>query len=165
MDFQVGDKVVHWTYGLGEIVELDEKVLAGRTTSYYVVRIGDMSIWVPINQDNGDSLRFPTPAGDFTRLFAILGSPGEPLSDDRLERKNQLQKKLRDGRVDSICEVVRDLTSANRIKKLSENDAAILQRAKNLLLSEWGISLSMPINQAEDALNSLLGGNDSQNSK
>ena len=28
--FQVGDQVIHWVYGLGEIVDLDEKVLAGR---------------------------------------------------------------------------------------------------------------------------------------
>ena len=86
MDFQVGDKVIHWTYGLGEIVELDEKVLSGRTTSYYVVRIGDMSIWVPVEQTNPDSLRPPTPANDFDQLFAILSSPGELLSEDRLER-------------------------------------------------------------------------------
>jgi RNA polymerase-interacting CarD/CdnL/TRCF family regulator len=157
MEFQVGDKVIHWTYGLGEIVELDEKVLAGQTTSYYVVRIADMSIWVPIDQVNGDSLRLPTPAHDFQRLFTILGSPGEPLSEDRLERKTQLQKKMRDGTLESICEVIRDLSFANNIKKLNENDAATLNRAKSLLLSEWGISLSVPMNQAEDALNSLLG--------
>ena len=165
MEYQVGDKVIHWTYGLGEIVELDEKVLAGQTTSYYVVRIGDMSIWVPVDQMNGDSLRLPTPAHDFDRLFAILGSPGEPLSDDRLERKTQLQKKMHDGRPESICEVVRDLSFANHTKKLNENDAAILYRAKSLLLSEWGISLSVPINQAEDALNSLLGENNSPKPK
>lgn len=165
MEYQVGDKVIHWTYGLGEIVELDEKVLAGRAVSYYVVKIGDMSIWVPIDQTNADSIRLPTPANDFDRLFAILSSPGEPLSDDRLERKTQLQKKMRDGTLESICEVVRDLSFANHTKKLNENDAAILFRAKSLLLSEWGISLSVPINQAEDALNLLLGENGSTKSK
>jgi len=157
MDFQVGDKVIHWTYGLGEIVELDEKVLSGRTTSYYVVRIGDMSIWVPVEQANPDSLRPPTPANDFDRLFTLLSSPGELLSEDRLERKTHLQKKMRDGTLESICEVIRDLSFANHIKKLNENDATILERAKGFLLSEWGISLDVPVNQAERALNQLLG--------
>ena len=90
MNFQVGDQVVHWTYGPGEVIQLDEKALSGQTELYYVVQIRDMTLFVPINDQAETSLRLPTPAVDFESLFTILKSPAEPLSADRWERKNQL---------------------------------------------------------------------------
>jgi RNA polymerase-interacting CarD/CdnL/TRCF family regulator len=128
--FQVGDKVIHWAYGLGEIIQLDEKELFGHTSKYYVVKIRDMTIWVPITDMGERCLRFLTPAGDFKMLFGILASPGEPLSADRLERKNQLMEQLKDGRLESICRVVRDLAFHKRMKKVNENDSSVLARAR-----------------------------------
>jgi CarD family transcriptional regulator len=156
--FQVGDKVIHWSYGLGEIIQLDEKVLFGRTSQYYVVKIRDMTIWVPINKMDDPCLRFLTPAEDFQKLFSILSSPGEPLSADRFERKNQLLDQLKDGTLESICRVVRDLAFHKRMKKINENDSSVLARAKRFLLDEWSVVLSVPIYQAESELSELLGG-------
>jgi len=62
VDFQVGEKVVHWNYGMGEILQLDEKLLAGQMTRCYVVRIRDLTIWVPILQ-KGDSVYDCRPPG------------------------------------------------------------------------------------------------------
>jgi RNA polymerase-interacting CarD/CdnL/TRCF family regulator len=39
ISFQVGDQVIHWVYGLGEIIHLVEKELSGKTDKYYVVQI------------------------------------------------------------------------------------------------------------------------------
>ena len=159
MNFQVGDQVVHWTYGPGEVIQLDEKVLSGQTESYYVVQVRDMTLFVPINDQGQTSLRLPTPAGEFEHLFAILKSPEEPLSGDRWERKNQLMTQMKDGRLESICQVIRDLVAFRRTKKLNDYDAAILERAQNFLLNEWQISLGIPRDQAQRELQSLLGEN------
>jgi len=39
MDFQVGDQVIHWTLGLGEVIGLEERSLSGESALYYLVRI------------------------------------------------------------------------------------------------------------------------------
>jgi RNA polymerase-interacting CarD/CdnL/TRCF family regulator len=117
MNFQVGDRVVHWTYGPGEVIQLDEKALSGRTEMYYVIQIRDMTLYVPISDDSQSSLRLPTPSGEFESLFTILKSPEEPLSGDRWERKNQLMEQMRNGRLESICRVIRDLVAFRRAKK------------------------------------------------
>ena len=96
MNFQVGDQIVHWVYGLGEIIQVDEKRLLRRTSQYYVVQIRDMTIWVPVGEGSDHSLRYPTPASDFEEIFSILSSPAQPLSDDRLVRKTQLGDQLND---------------------------------------------------------------------
>ena len=157
MDFQVGEKVVHWNYGMGEIVQLDEKLLAGQMTHCYVVRIRDLTIWVPIHQMGDSSLRLPTPRGEFNNLFAILSSPGELLSNDRLERRTQLIEKIRDGKLESICQVVRDLSFYRQAKKLNDHDKTILDRAQNFLLNEWRLALTVSLPDAERELNRLLG--------
>lgn len=158
MSFQVGDQVIHWAYGLGEIIQLDEKELFGRTGKYYVVRMRDITLWVPINETGERCLRYLTPAGDFQKLFGILASPGEPLSTDRLERKTQLTERLKDGTLESVCLVLRDLAFHKQIKKMNDNDSSILARARSFLLDEWCIVLSVPVQQAEHELKELLGG-------
>jgi CarD family transcriptional regulator len=157
MTFRVGDKVSHWAYGLGEIIQLDEKELFGRTSTYYVVRIRDITLWVPINEKGEGCLRFLTPAEEFQRLFRILASPGEPLSMDGLERKNQLTARLREGTLEAVCWVIRDLVFHQHVKKINDNEKSILARAKGVLLDEWCTVLSVPAQQAESELQDLLG--------
>jgi RNA polymerase-interacting CarD/CdnL/TRCF family regulator len=155
--FKIGDTVVHRAYGPGKITAVEEKTLSGEAQLYYVVQIKDMTLWVPVEENgNGSSLRKPTPAVEYEKLFDILKSDGRPLSTDRLERKNQLQGNMRSGDLEGICRVIRDLNTVNRVKKLNENDNALFQRAQNLLLSEWSISLDVPLPVAEHELNTLL---------
>ncbi|MBP1701732.1 MAG: CarD family transcriptional regulator [Chloroflexi bacterium] len=154
--YQVGDQVIHRTYGLGEIIQLDEKVLSGHIGQYYVVQIYDLTLWVPINDTGVGCLRNLTPAREFQKLFRILASPGEPLSPDRYERKTQLTERLKDGTLESICRVVRDLTLHKQIRKMNDNDSSNLDHAKALLLNEWSAALSVPFQQAEHELRQLL---------
>ena len=50
MPFQVGDQVIHWVYGPGEIIELDEKTLSGHADHYYVVKIRDLTFFKQTNK-------------------------------------------------------------------------------------------------------------------
>jgi RNA polymerase-interacting CarD/CdnL/TRCF family regulator len=127
-DFQVGEKVIHSNYGLGEVIQIDEKVLSDEPTRCYVVKVRDLKIWVPAGEKSTGSLRRPTPPSKFDRLFAILRSPGEPLSDNRFERKTQLSESLRNGKPEGICQVIRDLSYFGQSKKLNESDKTLLQR-------------------------------------
>ena len=154
--FKVGNIVVHWEYGLGEIIQLDEKVLSGRSGKYYVVQIRDLTLWVPREETSEHCLRFLTPARDFQKLFGILASPGEPLSPDRFMRKTQLSELLKDRTIESICRVIRDLVYYKRTKNINENDKSTLNHARNFLLNEWSVALSVPVQQAEDELMNLL---------
>ena len=156
MEFRVGEKVFHCNHGLGEIVKFDEKVLDGRKTRCYVVQIRDLTIWVPVESTDRSSLRLLTPRSEFKNLFTILSSEGKQLSGDRNERRMQLHEKMKDGRMESICLVIRDLSLHRRTKRMNDSDVAILTRARNFLLNEWAFSFSVPLAQAERELSKLL---------
>jgi len=157
MDYQVGDKVIHWNYGLGEIVQMDEKFIHERRMLCYVVRIRDLTIWVTADEPGKSSIRPPTPGSDFENLFAILRSPGEPLPIDWIERKTHILARMKDGELASICSVIRDLASHRRVKKLNEFDKSTLNRAQSFLLTEWMHSLAVSQVQANNELMQLLG--------
>ena len=156
MGFDIGDKVIHWTYGMGEVVNIEEKPINGIPTNCYVVHTSELTIWIPINDLQQQSLRIPTPPEEFDKMFAILSQPGETLPEDRILRKNQLMAQLKDGQLASICRVVRDLTNFKRSTKPNDQEKSILERAVNSLLTEWIYSLGVPLIQARQALTKLL---------
>ena len=157
MSFQIGDKVIHWAHGLGEIVDIEEKTVHGHQASCYVFRTSTLTIWIPIDDLPQHSLRSPTMPDDFGRLFTILTGPSEMLQEDRVMRKDQLMAQMRDGQLASICRVVRDLTHFKRSKKLNDQEKNILEQATNSLLTEWTYSLGLPLNQAQQEMMTLLG--------
>lgn len=156
MDFRVGDSVMHWTYGLGQVVGLEERVLSGKKNLYYVVKIRELTVWVPADGNLVNRLRPPTTPAGFKQLFAILASPGETLPDDRQERKVQLVDQLKDGRAETLCRVIRNLSAYQRVRPLNDNDQSLMKRTRDALIDEWGFALSILPAQAETELRHLL---------
>lgn len=157
VSFQVGDKLIHSAYGLGNIVEIEEKMVQDQATRCYVFRTNDLTIWIPINDLQKHSLRQPTPPAEFEKLAAILSSPGEALPEDRLERKEYLSAEIKGGRLDSICKVIRDLTHLKRSAKLNDQEKATLERAMKSLLTEWVYSMDVTPVEAQREIARLLG--------
>lgn len=156
MDFHEGDTVMHWTYGLGQIIRLEERDLFGAKALYYAVQIGDLTVWVPSDGELEHRLRRPTSKSGFEELFGILSNPGESLPDDRRERKTHLLVLLKDGSTQSLCRIISDLHSYRNGHTLNESDQSILKHARNALLGEWEFVLSMTPAQAEHELHNML---------
>jgi len=157
MNFQVGDKVIHCMYGLGEIVDFQEKVIQGIPQSCYVFEITNMQIWIAIEAHGQKTLRKPTRPEEFEKLSTILSGPPEPLPLDRVLRKNLLYGRLRDGQLASICGVVRDMFGYKRTNKLNDQEHSIMDRAVSSLLAEWTYSLGIPVQEARRSMDALLG--------
>jgi len=161
MRFHVGDRVVHWSHGLGEVVGVEERDLTGEKKTYYVVKIQELSVWVPNDEYLAKRLRAPTGRAAFDQLFAILGGQAHSLPEDRHERKVQLRKKLEGGSAEDTCRVIRDLTSFEKKRPLNLDDQGVLRRAEAALRDEWVYALSVAPADAQAELRRLLGRKDS----
>lgn len=156
MNYHEGDSVMHCTHGLGKIIQMEERTLYGPTMLYYAVQIGDMTVWVPSDDRLELRLRPPTRSGEFKHLLDILTGPGDPLPDDRHERKELLAEWLKDGRAESLCRVIRSLVRLRQVRSLNDSDQFVMKRAQHALVGEWSFSLSIPTAQAEIELQHLL---------
>jgi len=156
MRFDIGDKVIHSIHGLGEIVQIEEKIIHDLPTLCYIFQTGSLTIWIPVDDPQQHSLRLPAKPDEFVGLSEILSRPSNTLLEDRVLRKEQLMTLLRDGQLKSIFQVVRDLTGFKHSKKLNDQEKFILERATNSLLVEWAYALEITPNQAHQAMVTLL---------
>jgi RNA polymerase-interacting CarD/CdnL/TRCF family regulator len=156
MNFRVGDSVVHCTYGLGKVIQMEERALYGPTMWYYAVQIDDMTVWVPSDERLDTRLRRPTRGAEFQRLLDILAGPGDQLPAVRNERRLLLTGWLKDGRAESLCRVIRGLANFRQARSLNDYDQVLMKRAQRALIGEWVYSRSVSTAQAEQELFHLL---------
>jgi RNA polymerase-interacting CarD/CdnL/TRCF family regulator len=156
MDFQIGDKVIHSTYGLGVITRIEEKPIQNETCLCYVFQTDDLQLWIPVDKVDQHRLHPPMPAEEFKQLFAILKSPPARLDEDRGKRVKYLVERAREDDLVSLCQLVRDLSYFKRDNKLSEQERFILSRTEKTLLSEWSYAMNVSLGQAYRRLARLL---------
>jgi CarD family transcriptional regulator len=162
MNYAIGDTVVHWTHGLGTVVAIDQMNLAGITQQYYVVKVDLLKLWVPVEDANAGSIRFPTESIHFRMLFDILRMPGARLPEQYYRRKIELRERMQKRTLEGLCHVIRDLTDRSHHYRLNENDSAVLFRAEEHLLDEWVLSLGAERSHALRELEVLLRGNQAE---
>lgn len=162
MNYNIGDTIVHWTHGLGTVIAIDEMDLAGTTQQYYVVQVQQLKLWVPVEEANEGSIRFPTESGRFEGLFEILRLAGEPLPNQQYQRKIALRERMQKRTLEDLCHVIRDLSDRSRQHTLNQNDASVLFRAEEHLLDEWVLSLGAERTKALSELEVLLKGDISE---
>jgi RNA polymerase-interacting CarD/CdnL/TRCF family regulator len=154
--YKIGDTVIHWTYGSGKIVAVDDKGLPGQPCFYYVIEGHEQTLWVPVEESGRSSLHLPTSRSDFKLLINILRSQGEKMSNYRYQRQDQIDKRMKKASARDICLVIRDLTYRSRRVKLSNSDIRAIKLAQTHLLDEWELSLGTPREQARRELESIL---------
>lgn len=158
MKFKIGDVIVHWTYGLGTVVGIDQKDIGGIVQQFYIVEVGLLKIWVPVELVEVSAIRFPTESSQFKANLDILRTPGEILPEHQFQRKIELRDRMQQRTLGDLCHVIRDLTDRSRQHSLNQNDSSVLFRAEEHLLDEWVISLGAERSNALGELKEYLRG-------
>lgn len=155
--FEVGDKVVHPVYGVGHLVQIEEKQISEQgLRQYYKVILPRSTIWVPVEAQASIGLRLVTARSDLDQYRHLLKSRSVPLKHNHAQRHIELASRLKEGSFQVMCEVVRDLTVAGWQKPLGRSDVAILQKSRERLLQEWSASAGVSMAEATEEINTLL---------
>jgi len=156
MTFQIGDKVIHATHGIADIINVESKEVSGISSDYYVVQTRSLILWIPLINQIKSSLRLPTTRSGFASILEILRSHNAPLPENRNERKSHIHNRLTDGAIESVCGLIRDLSFCRKNKKLNDTETSIYKNAVVKLVDEWQYSMSVSQAQATRELNTLL---------
>lgn len=138
MEFRIGDQIIHTSYGPGIIIGIEEKRVADKSAQYYVVKTGELTLWVPLDATE-DRIRFPMSKAEFKAHVDVLRGPGAELPDFHRERLGVLAERMKARSLPEICLVIRDLAGRSKAHPLNNNDREVMDTARNLLLSEWEI--------------------------
>lgn len=157
MLFKVGDTVVHYAHGVGQVVEIEEKAFFDAPPrQYYVISIQNGTLWVPVEAQSGAGLRVLSKRGDFKSYRLSLKSQPVALDHDFRKRRSELAGRLKEGTFQVMCDIVRDLTALSWHKPLSEADAAFLRKIQENMCQEWAASNGISEADASKEIETLL---------
>ena len=157
VQFKTGDFVVHPVYGVGHIVQIEDRQFSEKgARPYYKVILSKLTLWIPVEAQASIGLRLVTARNDLDQYRNTLKSRPVSLKQNHGERHAELASRLKEGSFQVMCEVVRDLTVSGRQKSLGRSDAVILQKTRERLLQEWAASAGVSTTEASKEIDTLL---------
>jgi CarD family transcriptional regulator len=141
MTFSVGDKVVHPRYGPGHVVGLERWELRDGERTYYVIEIPDQALTVrlPVITANEVGIRSALAPSSLPLVLSTLRGKPHQLPDDYKERQEQIDEKVKTGKVMELAQVVRDLTWHGERAHLTKRDTDLLRQGQDLLAAEMAL--------------------------
>ena len=157
MEFRTGDDVVHPSYGVGNIVRLEERELAASGMRwYYVLAIGTSTVWMPMHADGSTTLRAVTRQQDLEQYRTVLSSQPTVLDRDFKKRHLALIERLTHSSFQVMCEIVRDLSALGWNRPMGETDMSLLKKVRDNLWREWAAAAGQSQSEAMQEVGALL---------
>lgn len=158
MGFEVGDNVIYPHHGAAVIISRDVREAFGETREYLNLKTahGDLSLSVPVDKVDEVGMRPPIDEDDVEDLFELLSKKDirEPANWSR--RFKNHQEKLKSGDIYQVAEVVRNLALREASKGLSAGEKTMLEKSRQILVSELSISMDVTEEEAMEAVSARL---------
>jgi len=155
--FEVGDWIVHDSYGVGEVVGIVEKVLDGHQETFFKVSTTDIEYWLPCETADAEHIRRIRSQKEFEQALKIISKPADVMSDPPSRHRQMINERWQDGSLTARAALIRDLHGMSDVKKLSYDEKRAYDKAENFFINEWVISNpSLSKNTAKKMLNDAL---------
>ncbi|WP_425362139.1 CarD family transcriptional regulator [Candidatus Tisiphia endosymbiont of Mystacides longicornis] len=153
-EFKVGERIVYPSHGVGEIVNVEQQIIAGADIRVYVISFPQdkMILKVPVNRATISGLRKLVSKTDLTIIYSTL--QGKAKQGNRMwsRRVQEYESKINSGNIVAVAEVVRDLYK-NVDSDRSYSERTIYESALNRLAGELAILENI---NPDEAINKLV---------
>jgi CarD family transcriptional regulator len=157
--FRVGDKAVYPGQGVGEVLGIEHKEIAGQRQSFYVLKIleNGMKIMIPINKVGSVGLRDIISGEEVAEVYTILKTKAVAVDSTTWNRRyREYMEKIKTGSVFEIAAVLRDLYLLKYDKDLSFGERKMLDTARSLLVKELAIAKAVSEDEIESDLKRIF---------
>lgn len=157
--FKVGDNAVYPGHGVGRVLAIEIKELAGKKLEFYVVQIIESGMKIMIPKDNVASvgLRPIISKQEAGEVIKILKETNVKIDNQTWNRRyREYMEKIKTGSVYEIAAVLRDLFLLKVDKELSFGERKMLDTARGLLLKELSLATSKEELAQEDEVRQIF---------
>ena len=156
--FQVDQKIVYPSQGVGKIVEIKERKFKNEMILYYVIylEVSDMTVLVPVNRCEELGIRAIVSPEEAQKALDMIGEEYEPVTTDWKLRYQMNLELLKKGSVQDIASIVRCLYHRSKIKELPILERKLYDSAKKLLEDEISFALSKSSKEVEALIHAKL---------
>lgn len=160
MDFKVGDKSVHPHHGVGEVTAIEKREIAGHHKTFYTLKIASSGTKVMVATDAAErlGLRKVVSRKVAKEVIAVLHEKEIAVTSQPWNRRyREYTEMLNSGSLHEVAKVLRDLCLIRTDKELSFGERGLLDKAKNLLVTELAIARRCKEQRIESELEDILG--------
>ncbi|MDQ7822071.1 MAG: CarD family transcriptional regulator [Candidatus Eremiobacteraeota bacterium] len=142
--------VMHPLYGIGTVEKVEEKEILGKVNKFAVISFQNDRLKIMVNLEQKNNLiRSLLAKEEIPRVLDFLKHCKSELPAKSSERYNINLKKIKSSDVYQLAEVIKDLTSLSRDKKLTPKEMNMLKQSKKMLAMEFGYVSSISQEDAE----------------
>lgn len=158
MEFKVGDKAVYPAHGVAEIKCVEAREMGGHLVDCYILNIlsSGATVMVPVAATKRAGIRVLSSAHEIAEVFKVMRMPAKISPRTWNKRYREFNEKLRTGSVCDVAEVFRDLRSLQHIKGLSYGEKQMLEKSKDLVVSELSAAKNVPALEIESEINQMF---------
>lgn len=157
LKFKVGDWIVHYSYGVGEVVDIVEKVLDGQKETFFKVSTAEIEYWLPNEKAGAEHISPIRSKKEFDQAIQIISKPPDLMSEPPSRHRRLIYERWLDGSLPARAALIRDLHGMNARRKLGYDEKKAYDKAENFFISEWVISNpSLTKSTAKKLLNEAL---------
>jgi len=156
--FQVDQKIVYPSQGVGIIKSIEQKKFNGAKIPYYVIYIeaSDMTIMAPVDKAAELGIRATVSRDEAQKALELMGQDFEPIPSDWKLRFQMNMDLLKKGSIRDIASIVRSLYHRSKVKELPIQEKKLYDSAQRLLEDELSISLRKSKKEVEDLIHEHL---------
>ncbi|MCL2068201.1 MAG: CarD family transcriptional regulator [Treponema sp.] len=152
--FQVDQKVVYPSQGVGVIKSIVQKKFKDTKIPYYIIylEVTDMTIMVPVDKATELGIRHTVSRDEAMKALELISEDYEPIPSDWKMRYQMNLDLLKKGSVRDIASIVRSLYHRSKVKELPILERKLYDSALKLLEDELSISLRKSKDEVENMI-------------
>ena len=152
--FQIEQRVVYPSQGVGVIKSIEEKTFKENTVPYYVIylEVSDMTIMVPVDKAFELGIRPIVSKDEALKALELISEEYEPIPSDWKLRYQTNMDLLKKGSIMDIATIVRSLYHRSKIKELPILERKLYDSALKLLEDEISCSLRKQKEEVENMI-------------
>ncbi len=156
--FDINQRVVYPSQGVGIIKEIKERPFKDKTLTYYVIylEVSDMTVMIPVEKCDDLGLRPIVTKEEAEAALEMMGQEFEPVTSDWKLRYQMNLELLKKGTVTDIASIVRCLYHRSKVKELPILERKLYDSAKKLLEDEIALAIDKSPKEVEGIIHSKL---------
>jgi CarD family transcriptional regulator len=151
---KIGDKVIYPNQGLGVIEAVNEEAYAGETFMVFHLRIlsNNTLVTVPSSTATEIGIRRPVTEGSIRKIFQFMGTGAVDITTDWKGRYKEHLSLMKSGTLFDMATVLKSLYFLSLQKPLSFREKKMMEKAKELIVSEISEAADSPSSKVEQKL-------------
>ncbi|MFN2234290.1 MAG: CarD family transcriptional regulator [Anaerolineales bacterium] len=140
-EYTIGDWVVHHSYGVGQIRNIEVKPIHGEQVKCFRVKTKDSAFWFPKNRPDNPRIRPVVTPDIIERVIEALQNPVIDMDPDRKMWKKRIDEAKASDDLIATSQIVRDLNHLRTQRKLNQTEERALNDFTDRLIDEWSTAM------------------------